>query len=93
MLYKDDVPTVEVGVLAARSFAAEGRVIPSELPPGRTAMALHRGDYAQLGRTHDAVHGFAAAQGPELAGPRWEVYGHWRADPSELETEIHYLVR
>lgn len=93
MLYKDDRPAVEVGVLAPRPFQAEGRVIASQLPGGRTAMAIHRGDYAQLGRTHDAVHRFVAAQGLELAGPRWEIYGHWRADPNELETEIHYLLR
>jgi hypothetical protein len=23
----------------------------------------------------------------------WEIYGHWREDPSELETEIYYLVQ
>ena len=29
MLYKDDVPSVEVGVLVAGPFAPEGRVVPS----------------------------------------------------------------
>ncbi|HWK18991.1 MAG TPA: hypothetical protein VNR66_16210 [Solirubrobacteraceae bacterium] len=27
-----------------------------------------------------------------LAGPRWEIYGHWREDPDELETEVQYLL-
>lgn len=93
MLYKDHLPTVEVGVLAPRSFAAGGRVIASQLPGGETAMAVHRGDYAQLGRTHDAVRRLVEAEGLELAGPRWEIYGHWREDPSELETEIYYLLQ
>jgi effector-binding domain-containing protein len=93
MLYKDGQPNVEVGVLAPRTFAAEGRVIPSQLPGGRTAMAIHRGDYAQLGSTHEAVHRFVEAQGLALAGPRWEIYGHWRDDPDEVETEIYYLLR
>jgi effector-binding domain-containing protein len=93
MLYKDHLPTVEVGVLAPTSFAGEGRVIASELPGGETATAVHRGDYAQLGRTHDAVRQFVEAQRLELAGPRWEIYGHWREDPSQLETEIYYLLR
>jgi hypothetical protein len=35
MLYKDDTPDVEVGVLAARSFEPEGRVIPSLYPAVR----------------------------------------------------------
>jgi len=93
MLYKDDRPDVEVGVLAARAFEPEGSVISSALPGGEAATAIHRGDYARLGATHDAVRAHVAAQGRQLAGPRWEIYGHWREDPSELETEIFWLLR
>jgi NAD(P)-dependent dehydrogenase (short-subunit alcohol dehydrogenase family) len=46
-----------------------------------------------IGDAHDAVHQQAAAHGRELAGPRWEIYGHWREDPSELETEVFWLLR
>jgi effector-binding domain-containing protein len=56
-------------------------------------MAVHRGDYAGLGRAHDAVHRFAADRGLELAGPRWEIYGHWSGDPRDVETEVSYLLR
>ena len=38
------------------------------------------------------VHRFAAERGLELAGPRWEIYGHWREDPAEVETEVYYLL-
>jgi effector-binding domain-containing protein len=93
MLYKDDRPDVEVGVLVSASFESEGRVIASELPGGEVATATHRGDYARLTVTHDAVRDYVVARGRELAGPRWEVYGHWRADPSELETEVFWLLR
>jgi effector-binding domain-containing protein len=93
MLYKDDKPSVEIGVLAPRPFTASGRVVASQLPGGHVAIAAHRGDYATLGATHDAVLGYVAAHGLELAGPRWEIYGHWREDPDELETEIRYLLR
>jgi effector-binding domain-containing protein len=92
MLYKDDRPDVEVGVLVKRSFQAEGPVIASELPGGEVVTATHRGDYGQLGVTHDAVRDHAAAHGRQLAGPRWEIYGHWRPDPSELETEVFWLL-
>jgi effector-binding domain-containing protein len=44
-------------------------VIPSALPGGEVASAIHRGDYAELGVTHDAVREYAAAHGRELAGP------------------------
>lgn len=93
MLYKDQRPDVEVGVLVAASFESEGRVIASELPGGEVATAIHRGDYAQLGVTHDAVRERVAAHGHELAGPCWEIYGHGRADPSEQETEVFWLLR
>ena len=81
-------PTVEIGVLVSGSFEPHGRVVPSQLPGSDVVMALHRGDYAELGRTHDAVSEFIAAHGLVRVGPSWEIYGHWREDPSELETEI-----
>ncbi len=93
MLYKNDTPEVEVGVLAAGPFAAQGRVTQSELPGGEVATAVHLGDYARLVATHDAVRDHVAAHGRELAGPRWEIYGHWREDPSELETGVFWLLR
>ena len=93
MLYKDQRPDVEVGVLVTGPFEPAGRVIASELPGGEVATATHRGDYAQLRVTHDAVRAHVAAHGRELAGPCWEIYGHWRADPSEQETEVFWLLR
>jgi effector-binding domain-containing protein len=93
MLYKDQRPDVEVGVLVSGPFEAEGPVIPSALPAGEVATAIHRGDYAKLGVTHDAVRDYAAAHGRELAGPCWEIYGHAPPDPSEAETEVFWLLR
>jgi effector-binding domain-containing protein len=93
MLYKSDRPDVEVGVLVSAQFTPEGRVIASELPGGEVATATHRGDYRQLGVTHRAVRDQATARGRELAGPCWEIYGHWREDPDALETEVYWLLR
>lgn len=93
MLYKDDRPEVEVGVLVSGAFEPEGRVVASQLPGGEAATAIHHGDYAQLAATHDAVLERIARSGRELAGSRWEIYGHWRPEPSELETEIFWLLR
>jgi effector-binding domain-containing protein len=92
MLYKDDAPSVEVGVLVGRRFAPDGRVIPSQLPGGEVAMTIHHGDYSALGGAHEAVHRFAAARELELTGPRWEIYGHGDVDPSALTTEVYYLL-
>jgi effector-binding domain-containing protein len=93
MLYKDQRPDVEIGVLVSGSFQAEGPVIPSVLPAGEVATATHLGDYATLGRTHEAVRDYASAHGRELAGPCWEIYGHAPAEPSQAETEVFWLLR
>jgi effector-binding domain-containing protein len=92
MLYKDQRPDVEVGVLVTAQFEPEGRVIASELPGGQVATATHRGDYAQLGVTHRAVCDYVAAEDRELAGPCWEIYGHAQVDPNEQVTEIFWLL-
>src|SRR5579859_257905 len=43
MLYRDDIPHVEVGVQVSGSFAPAGRVVPSALPGGLVATATHTG--------------------------------------------------
>jgi effector-binding domain-containing protein len=93
MLYKDDVPNIEVGVQVVRSFAPHGRVGPSMLPAGRVARTIHRGPYDELGESHDAVREWCAKHGHALAGPRWEIYGDWSDDPAQLETEVAWLLR
>ena len=93
MLYKNDTPDVEVGVLVSMPFEAAGPVTASALPGGEVATATLNGDYAQLGATHGAVREFVAAQARELAGPRWEIYGHARPDPTGQETQVFWLVR
>ena len=92
MLYKDDVPNVEVGVQVTRPSVAAGRVVPSRLPGGRVARTVHRGPYDRLDEPHSAVREWCAARGLAFAGPRWEIYGDWRDDPAQLETEVCYLL-
>ena len=96
MLYEDDVPNVEVGVEVGGPFQASGRVVPSNLPEGRAAMAISRGapSAGGLDAAHAAVIDWCRANGHELAGRRWEIYGHWRddQDPSEFETEVYWLL-
>jgi effector-binding domain-containing protein len=92
MLYLDDVPNVEVGVLIAQPFSPDEPVVGSQLPAGAVASAVHRGPYEGLGAAHDAVHAFCREHGLALAGPRWEVYGHWHDDHAQLETAVHYLL-
>ena len=92
MLYKDDVPNVEVGVELIAPCALDSPVIRSALPAGEVAMTVHRGPYQELGLAHDPVTRWCAANGRSLAGPRWEIYGDWREDLAELETEVYCLL-
>jgi len=55
MLYKDDVPNVEVGVQVSGSFESVGRVVASALPDGLVATAIHIRPITEIGATHDAV--------------------------------------
>jgi effector-binding domain-containing protein len=80
MLYKDDVPNVEVGVQVTGSFDSVGRVTASSLPGGLVARATHIGPVSALGDTHQAVRVWSEANGYRPAGPRWEIYGD--PDPS-----------
>jgi effector-binding domain-containing protein len=93
MLYRDDVPHVEVGVERSRPFPLTGRVVASALPAGQVATTVHRGSYAGLGAAHRAVLDECAARGLRMAGPRWEVYGPHRDDPAEVWTEVYHLLR
>jgi hypothetical protein len=95
MVYKDDVPNVEVGVEVTRSFAPHGRVVPSLLPAGRAVRAVSRGAPSPEGiaAAHDAAHRWCAANGLEPTRVRWEVYDHWRDDdPDGFETEVYWLL-
>jgi hypothetical protein len=65
-------------------------------PPGPAASLAHFGPYHTLGNTHAAIRDWCAANGHHLAGPNWEVYGHWQADwdanPSRIRTDVFYLL-
>jgi effector-binding domain-containing protein len=79
MLYRNGLPgievAVEVGVQVTKSFEAAGQVVPSTLPAVEAATILHTGPIAEIGAAHDAVRAWCSAQGRELTGVSWEIYG------------------
>ncbi len=93
MLYKDDVPNVEVGVEVAAPFAQMGAVVSSYLPPGRAAMTRHIGRYEDLGLAHRAIIEWCDRLELQRVGPRFDLYGRWRDDSADQEVEFYYLVR
>jgi effector-binding domain-containing protein len=95
-IYFDDQINLEVGVELSSPFVGVGEVAASATPAGSVATATHLGPYGHLYRTHDAIRAWCAAQNYPLAGPSWEVYGHWKNDwnhaPEKIQTDVYYLL-
>ncbi|HSQ58689.1 MAG TPA: GyrI-like domain-containing protein [Gemmata sp.] len=95
-VYRDDQINLEVGVELDGPFTTHGEVVPSSTPAGLVATTTHLGPYPLLHQAHAAIHLWCKINGYAVAGPSWEVYGHWKEewnkDPSQICTDIFYLV-
>jgi effector-binding domain-containing protein len=95
-LYWDDVFNLEVGVELDDPCAGYDEVVSSATPGGTVATAVHFGPYNRLPEAHQAIRRWCAKHGYALAGPNWEIYGHWIHewcdDPSKIRTDVFYLV-
>ena len=83
---------VEYGVQVRQAFERTGEVFASATPVGRIATATHVGPYERLGDTHASVQRWCRANHHNLAGIDWEIYGDWNDDPTQLETNVCYLL-
>jgi effector-binding domain-containing protein len=92
-LYLDGEINLECGVEVSQSFPGNGRVFCSCTPAGVVATAAHLGPYDRLHEAHEAICRWCADHGHALAGPNWEVYGHWNDDPAQLRTDVFYLLQ
>jgi effector-binding domain-containing protein len=85
-----------VGVELSAPFVEQDDVVRSATPAGAVASTTHLGPYGGLGAAHDAVQRWCNANHRRLAGPSWEIYGHWQdawnADPSRIRTDVYYLL-
>jgi hypothetical protein len=82
---------VEFGVGTKAPFAAAGNVAYALTPGGDVAATTHSGDYRALGDAHAALMAWCGTHQLALAGPRWEVYGHWREGITP-RTDVYYLL-
>jgi effector-binding domain-containing protein len=93
-VYWDGTIRLEVGVELLGPFTEHGEVVLSATPTGAVASATHFGPYSGLGAAHDAVRHWCKANNHTLAGPNWEIYGHWQpewnTDPSQIRTDVYY---
>lgn len=95
-VYWDGAIRLEAGVEALGQFTEADGVVRSATPGGRVAVATHFGPYGNLGQAHAAVREWSKATGHTLAGPNWEIYGHWQdawnTNPSMIRTDVCYQV-
>ena len=95
-VYLDCQINLEVGVELDGPFSGHGEVVVSSTPAGLVATTTHFGPYQQLHGAHDAIRRWCSANGHALAGPNWEVYGHWNdewnSDPTKICTDVFYLM-
>jgi effector-binding domain-containing protein len=95
-IYWDGSIRLEVGVELHGSFVESGGVVCSATPAGSVASATHFGPYQGLAAAHDAIRTWCRENNRQLAGPSWEIYGHWQSewndDPSRIRTDVFYLL-
>ncbi len=95
-VYLDGQINLEVGVELDAPFTEYGEVIASGTPSGPVATTTHYGPYGQLHHAHEAIRQWCRHHGYTLAGPSWEIYGHWKdewnTDETKICTDIYYLL-
>jgi effector-binding domain-containing protein len=95
-VYRNADIRLEVGVEIEGPFVEQASVVRSATPAGKVAVVTYFGPYAGLGDAHDAVHNWARSEGYGLAGPNWEIYGHWQdawnANPALIRTDVFYQI-
>jgi effector-binding domain-containing protein len=96
-IYWDCQINLEVGVELDAPFAGHGDVVGSATPAGAVVTTAHFGPYGRLHEAHEAIRRWCAGHAYTLAGPNWEIYGHWTdecdRDPTKIRTDVFYLLK
>ncbi len=66
---------MEIGMIVARRFEANGDIVPSELPAGRAAHFSMKGSFENLAAAWPALFDWCKSEKLTLAGINWEIYG------------------
>jgi effector-binding domain-containing protein len=95
-VFLDDQVNLEIGVELDAPFAGYGEVVGSATPPGPVATTTHYRPYGLLHEAHEAIRLWCRNNGHTLAGPNWEIYGHWKdewnTDPTKICTDVFCLI-
>ncbi len=95
-VYWDGTIRLEVGVEFNGPVPEGCEIARSATPAGPAASVAHFGPYNELGAAHQAIRDWCSTHNCHLAGPNWEIYGHWQndwnTDPSQIRTDVFYLL-
>ena len=95
-IYWDGSIRLEVGAECEQELPGGGEIVRSATPAGPAATVAHFGPYGRLGAAHTAIQQWCLTHDRRLAGPSWEIYGHWQREwdsaPSLIRTDIFYLL-
>lgn len=87
---------LDVGVELEGPFVERDEVIRSATPACAAVVVTHFGPYKGLEAAHNAIRTWSAANGHRLAGPNWEIYGHWNEEwntnPALIRTDVFYQI-
>lgn len=87
---------LEVGFPVQGRVTPQGSVVAGRLPASRVATCVHRGNYADLGRSWQQLAEWAEHQGLSLGDRMWEVYvtePRPGEDPADMVTELYWTLR
>jgi hypothetical protein len=94
-IYRDEVVNLEVGVELESRFDGEGELWGRRFRGLVSTSAF--GAVQKLGEAHGAIKEWCGRNGYALAGPKWEIYGHWveewNNDPAKIRTDVFYLLK
>jgi effector-binding domain-containing protein len=90
-IYRRDV--IEAGARVFEKFEGSGEITCVATPSGVAAKVAYLGPYEGLGAVHGAIREWCAANGRELEGTNWEIYGHHEDDPARRKTDVFYLLK
>ncbi len=87
----------EAGFMVSAPIAPDGKVVPSGLPSGPAAIAVHAGPYDTLAATYQAMNRWLEASQDYVAnGGPWELYltdPSAEPDPGKWLTEVIYPLK
>lgn len=84
---------IEAGARVFERFEGSGEITCVATPSGLAAGVVYMGTYERLGAAHAAIRDWCTANGREIEGTNWEIYGHHEEDPARRRTDVFYLLR